>query len=422
MNLTTLPLAAIVASALLLSAAPARAGDPHAPAGPRTILETARAAGTFRTLEAAIGAAGLGDALAGPGPLTVFAPTDAAFSKLPAGTVDSLLAPAGLETLKRILTHHVVSGRVLSTNLLPVGQATTLAGTTVPFGLRVGEANVVKADLLCSNGVIHVIDAVLLPPAAPAAVPTSNGAGHASPGAVVLAAIDRGVTMFNAGNVDGCVAEYERAAMDVVGMPDAEVGPMARAGLSAALASQRVDARARAWALRRAFDRMLADAEFEPRMEASMPAGFPKPGPVDRIVLKEYPRYRAARAQGGGSFMTLFGHINRNQVAMTTPVEMTMDDGMDAMDMAFLYGSTDTGRAGRDGAVEVIDLPPVMVLSLGIRGEPSDEALRLARAAIEARMKAEGLVQNGPWRRLGYNSPMIDNDRRFSEIQVPVRR
>ena len=422
MNTSTALLAATAASLLLLSAAPVRAGAPHAVEGPRSILATARAAGSFRTLEAAIGAAGLVGALEGPGPFTVFAPTDAAFAKRPAGTVESLLAPAGLETLRRVLTHHVVPGRVLAKDLLRVGQATTLAGTTVPFGLRVGEANVVKADVVCSNGVIHVIDAVLLPPAAAPVVPASHTAVHASPMAVVQAAIDRGVPMFNAGNVAGCVAEYEHAAKAIVSMPEAAVGPMARAGMANALASPAADARARAWALRRAFDRMIEDAEFQPHVEAPMPAGFPKPGPVDMVVMKEYPRYRAARAQGGGSFMTLFGHISRNKVEMTAPVEMTMDDGMDAMDMAFLYGSTDLGRTGRDGAVEVLDVPPVTVLSIGMRGEPNDESLRAAKAAIEARMRAEGLVQAGPWRRLGYNSPMVPNGRRFSEIQVPVRR
>ncbi len=95
---------------------------------------------------------------------------------------------------------------------------------------------------------------------------------------------------------------------------------------------------------------------------------------------------------------------------------------MDAMDMAFLYGSTDLGRTGRDGAVEVLDVPPVTVLSIGMRGEPNDESLRAAKAAIEARMQAEGLEKAGPWRRLGYNSPMVPNSRRFSEIQVPVRK
>ena len=422
MSFPTPFLAATAASLLLLSASPARAGDPHAVAGPRSILATAHEAGSFRTLEAAVSAAGLVGALEGPGPFTVFAPTDAAFAKLPAGTVESLLAPAGLETLKRILTHHVVSGRVLAKDLLPVGQATTLAGTTVPFGLRVGDANVVKADVLCSNGVIHVIDAVLLPPAATTTVPASNVAGHASPEAVVKAAIDRGVPMFNAGNVAGCVAAYEQAARSLMAMPETAVGPMARAGMAKALASPAADPSARAWALRRAFDRLLEDAEFQPQIEAPMPAGFPKPGPVDLVVMKEYPAYRAARAQGGGSFMTLFGHISRNKVEMTTPVEMTMDEGLDAMDMAFLYSSADLGRAGRDGAVDVLDLPSVTVLSLGIRGEPNDDTLRAAKSAIEARMRADGLVQAGPWRRLGYNSPMVPNSRRFSEIQVPVRK
>ena len=144
------------------------AGTPAARAA--DIVDTAVAAGSFNTLVAAVKAAGLVDALKGPGPLTVFAPTDAAFAKLPAGTLDDLLKPENKEKLKAILLYHVVSGKVLSTDLKGTMKPATLEGSTLTIvasatGVTVNGAKVTKADVIASNGVIHVIDAVLLPPA-----------------------------------------------------------------------------------------------------------------------------------------------------------------------------------------------------------------------------------------------------------------
>lgn len=134
------------------------------------IVDTAVAAGSFKTLVAAVQAAGLVDALKGPGPLTVFAPTDAAFANLPAGTLDDLLKPANKEKLKAILLYHVVSGKVLSTDLKGTVKPATLQGATLTIvaassGVTVNGAKVTKADIAASNGVIHVIDTVVLPPA-----------------------------------------------------------------------------------------------------------------------------------------------------------------------------------------------------------------------------------------------------------------
>jgi uncharacterized surface protein with fasciclin (FAS1) repeats len=139
----------------------ARAGD---------IVETAVAAGSFNTLVAAVKAAGLVDALKGPGPLTVFAPTDAAFAKLPAGTLDDLLKPENKEKLKGILLYHVVSGKVMSTDLKGTVTPATLQGSKLTIvasasGVTVNGAKVTTADVGASNGVIHVIDTVVLPPA-----------------------------------------------------------------------------------------------------------------------------------------------------------------------------------------------------------------------------------------------------------------
>lgn len=132
------------------------------------IVDTAVNAGSFTTLVAAIEAAGLVDVLKGEGPFTVFAPTDEAFAALPAGTVESLLLPENIDQLVAILTYHVIPGKVMSADI--AGQMLSVAtvnGAEVEIdasmGVKVGGANVVTADIEASNGVIHVIDAVLLP-------------------------------------------------------------------------------------------------------------------------------------------------------------------------------------------------------------------------------------------------------------------
>lgn len=129
------------------------------------IVETAVGAGTFNTLVAAVTAAGLADTLSGEGPFTVFAPTDEAFAALPAGTVEGLLAD--IPALTKVLTYHVVAGKVMAADVVTLTSATTLEGSNVTIdasnGVKVNGANVVATDIECDNGVIHVVDAVLLP-------------------------------------------------------------------------------------------------------------------------------------------------------------------------------------------------------------------------------------------------------------------
>lgn len=131
------------------------------------IVETALAAGSFETLAAALGAADLVDALKGDGPFTVFAPTDDAFAKLPAGTVEMLLKPENKALLTSILTYHVVPGRVVASDVINLNNATSLNGQKIDIstasGVTVDNAKVTKTDIMCSNGVIHVIDRVILP-------------------------------------------------------------------------------------------------------------------------------------------------------------------------------------------------------------------------------------------------------------------
>lgn len=148
---------------VLASALPSLAAS-----GNKNIVDTAVAAGSFKTLVAAVQAAGLAETLEGSGPYTVFAPTDDAFKKLPAGTVDALLKPENKEKLKAILLYHVVQGKVMAAQAMKMSSAKTVSGqdlsiTTSGGTVMINDAKVVNADIQASNGVIHVIDTVLLP-------------------------------------------------------------------------------------------------------------------------------------------------------------------------------------------------------------------------------------------------------------------
>lgn len=132
----------------------------------KNIVETAVAAGQFETLVKAVKAADLVETLSGPGPFTVFAPTDDAFAKLPEGTVESLLE--NTDKLKAVLTYHVVAGKVMAEDVMGMDSATTVNGKDIMFTVKdgtvmVNNAKVIKADIECSNGVIHIIDTVILP-------------------------------------------------------------------------------------------------------------------------------------------------------------------------------------------------------------------------------------------------------------------
>jgi len=155
-------LLAVLAVCLAVSGV-AFAGHHETPS--RDLVDTAVAAGTFQTLAAALEAADLVDTLKGEGPFTVFAPTDEAFAKLPEGTVEALLADK--EQLTRILTYHVVSGEVTSDQVAGLSNAVTVEGGELSIdassGVRINDATVIQADVRASNGIIHVIDTVLLP-------------------------------------------------------------------------------------------------------------------------------------------------------------------------------------------------------------------------------------------------------------------
>jgi uncharacterized surface protein with fasciclin (FAS1) repeats len=154
----TLHLPVLLAGVFALATSTARAAD---------IVDTA-VAGKFHTLVAAVKAAGLVDTLKGPGPFTVFAPTDEAFAKLPPGTLESLLQPENKAKLQSILTYHVIAGKVMSRDVVKLNSAKTVEGRSIAIktmngGVMVNNAHVTKADIVASNGVIHVIDTVILP-------------------------------------------------------------------------------------------------------------------------------------------------------------------------------------------------------------------------------------------------------------------
>ena len=171
--------------------------------------------------------------------------------------------------------------------------------------------------------------------------------------------------------------------------------------------------------------------------EAKLPVGFPGPGPVGEVITKTYPAHRLARVRSGdrgsdGSFMKLFRHIERNEIAMTAPVEMEMAvaDGGGAAprteSMAFLYGSAETGTPGPDPAdpnVVVEDVPETTVVSLGVRGSYREERFADFTAKLEAWLRTHPeWVAAGPPRTLAYNSPFVPGVLKYAEVQIPITK
>jgi len=215
------------------------------------IPQVAKTAGQFTTLLAAVDAAGLTETLLGRGPYTLFAPTDEAFAKLPNGTVQELLNPENREKLRTILTYHVIAGRVTAAQARSVNSAATVSGQSVRISsngdqLRINDAVVRIADIPARNGLIHVIDRVLLP--ADRAAGTADGALE-----LVDLAIQRGVPLFNNGQPESTVAIYEVATKGLLALGKA-VPDDARRALRAALANTSGSTRDRAFTLRAGLD------------------------------------------------------------------------------------------------------------------------------------------------------------------------
>jgi hypothetical protein len=171
---------------------------------------------------------------------------------------------------------------------------------------------------------------------------------------------------------------------------------------------------------------------FQPTMEAPLPEGFPAPGPIGKVLVKKYPAYRLARTpmkgpQQNAAFWTLFKHIQTNEIEMTAPVEMTYKAGeqqeLNAESMAFLYQSTKLGKTGEDGNVQVIDVPAMTVVSVGVRGSYNKADMAEAVKQIDAWLADHKEYERaGDPRYMGYNSPMVMPIKRYGEVQIPVKK
>lgn len=172
-------------------------------------------------------------------------------------------------------------------------------------------------------------------------------------------------------------------------------------------------------------------AAVEPgyKEESPLPEGWPQPGPFDQVVKKQYPAYRAAFTKEGspnGSFMKLFRHIQRNQIPMTAPVEMKMDESenksLQMEQMAFLYQSPEVGKTGADGEeVEVRDVPAMEALSYAWQGSRNDKSTAKAREAIDAELAKQNLKAES-YRLLGYNSPFVPRAKQTHELQAILKK
>jgi len=199
--------------------------------------------------------------------------------------------------------------------------------------------------------------------------------------------------------------------------------------LSQAVVRDKEDAITSIVTLREVLSDVCETLRFEPIMEAELPRGFPGPTPVQEIELKEYPGYRMAQteAASGGAFWTLFLHIKKNDIAMTSPVEMGYGPVGERRprqsSMAFLYGNPELGTTGEMGNVRVVDVPAMTVVSLGMRGPRTPDKLTSARDGLVDWLDAHGdrFTAAGELRVMGYNSPFVPPNRSYFEVQIPVR-
>lgn len=170
---------------------------------------------------------------------------------------------------------------------------------------------------------------------------------------------------------------------------------------------------------------------FEPLLEAPLPEGFPKPTPVGEIRVQQYPKYRLARTDmtliEGRAFWTLFNHIKQRDIAMTAPVEMgytpDKDGTLKKSTMSFLYRSTEQGRIEVDGKVAVTDVPAQLAVAIGLRGDATKDKVNDAKRRLEAWLQAHAdeYEATAAVRVLGYNSPFIADEKKLTEVQIPIR-
>lgn len=385
----------------------------------QSILKTAEAAGSFETLVKAVKAADLQKVLDGPGPFTVFAPTDEAFAAVPKEKLAALLADP--KQLAAVLTYHVVPGEVLAADVVKLKTAKTAQGESVKIAasggkVKINEAQVIKTDIRCSNGVIHVIDAVLLPPKA--ATPATKRAKEA---------LKDASTKDPAAQLEPLQAAVEEVRK--LAPENVEVQATLREALEQA--KRLKDDEPRALALQDGLREALETLEFTPFQEARLPRGFPEPTPEGEIKVKRYPAYRLARTEmspgrsgEGRAFFALFEHIARNKIEMTAPVELTYATDKElprGEAMAFLYEDASLGSAGSEGSVQVVDAPAMTTVAIGVRGSHTAEKVAEARERLQRWLAQQDEYEaTGKLRVMGYNSPMVPAERRYVEVEIPV--
>ena len=224
----------------------------------KDIVDTAIGAGNFETLVKAVKVAGLVDTLKGEGPYTVFAPTDEAFAKLPKDTIDSLLKPENKKMLTEILTYHVIPGKVKAKKAAKLDSAKTVNGSEITINpkdesLMINNALVIKADIKTSNGIIHVIDTVLIPDSKSTAAKTNH---------IIMHAIHKGVPIFNSGHHSQTAFIYMDAGNQILDQCPSSTCPASMSTIKTAMqkASSTGCPTSQAWIMRNAFDEVLAAA------------------------------------------------------------------------------------------------------------------------------------------------------------------
>lgn len=235
-----------------------RNGDPATPLNGSDIISVAKGAGVFKTLLAAVEASGLTDEVRSLKGVTLIAPTDEAFAKLPEGTLASLLKPENKDLLVKILTYHIIDAEVPFSTATTLTSATALNGQEISVSVKTGalflnDSRVIDNDIKTANGIVHVVDSVMLPP--------ENEPSDISPvNSIISSAIKRGVPLFNGGNSQACADIYELAAEALLTLPEKSLGIEQRKILIAALDSSRDQNSAthRAWTMRTALDKTIA--------------------------------------------------------------------------------------------------------------------------------------------------------------------
>ena len=222
----------------------------------KDIVDTAIGAGNFKTLVTAIKTADLVDTLKKDGPYTVFAPTDEAFAKLPEGTIESLLKHENKKKLTEILTYHVVPGKVKAKKAAKLESAETVNGSKITINptnesLMINNSLIIKADIKSSNGIIHVIDSVLIP----SSKSTANKTNH-----IIMNAIHKGVPMFNSGHHLQTASIYMDAGNEILNQCPSSMCPVSMSTIKTAMleASSAGCPTSQSWIMRNAFDEVLA--------------------------------------------------------------------------------------------------------------------------------------------------------------------